>query len=660
LVLSHQPVLVALSLIAVVVSATTASILAVRAGRAQHGRIRTFWQLGAAISLAAGIWSMHFIGMVALQFPFPVGFQPYLTAASFLPALAAGLGLVSMARRQRRSGSSEAIISGLTALGVVAMHYSGMLALMVQPAPEFAPWSILVAFGIAWVTCLLAFRSLRAALRAHTQPSALRFLATGLTLGLAASGMHYAAMAGTQFSAALLPVSGQLPAGALDQSLSALVGQHVGLALLIFMLLVTVNLIGILVSVFDHRLEDAHRRRAEDLALANRQLDSRARRLSLELAREKTVFEAAVDATQDCIWSWQPDTHELFLSTHLHGLLGTDPHYSMATIEELEVRLHREDRPEFRKAFQAAVADPLGEIRLKARLRQSDGGWRWVLFRARMVRPRPKAPAMLVGAISDIQAQQHAEEEARQLAEQQREIAHLRSRIVRILSHELRTPLAVVTTSAELIETFAQARSEEQKPRLERYFENIHQALQKIESILNDALQFNRLETGDRIVCFDWVSPVALVQEAARWACDGQKKPRSLVQIRDHGFHAEVQSDARLLELALRNLLTNALKYGQDKPVTVEFLADEDRLCIDFIDQGLGIPESQQAQLFRAFFRGNNVGMVPGTGLGLSIARRAVEACGGELLLVTSSAQGSRFRLVLHGSPRRINDEPGT
>jgi len=591
MVLQHHPFFVAMSLIAVIFSATTASIISVRAGRTEHGRMRTWWYFGAAVSLAAGIWSMHFIGMVAMQFPFPVQFQPELTAASFLPALLAGLGLVTMARRNRITWPSQGLIFGLTALGVVAMHYT--------------------------------------------------------------------ALAGIQFSPGTPAILGQTLPDSLDQNLSAALDQHAGPAIPILILLVIANLIGILVSVFDHRLEDSQRKRADDLAHTNRQLGSRARQLSHELAREKTIFEAAIDATQDCIWSWRPDTQELFLSSHLHVLSGTDLHDSIATLEELEMRLHRKDQPEFRKAFQAAIVDPVGQMRLKARLRQTDGGWRWVLFRARMV-SRPKAPTMLVGAISDIQALQHAEEEARQLAEQQREIAHLRSRIVRILSHELRTPLAVVTTSADLLETIAQARSDDQKARLARYFGNIHQALHKIESILNDALQFNRLETGDRIVSFNWVAPVALVQEAVRWACDGQKKPRTLVEIRDHGFHGEVQSDARLLELVLRNLLTNALKYGQDKPVLVEFLADEDRLCIDFIDNGMGIPESQQVQLFRAFFRGNNVGALPGTGLGLSIARRAAEACGGELMLVTSSPQGSRFRLILHGSPRRTISAPGT
>jgi signal transduction histidine kinase len=444
-----------------------------------------------------------------------------------------------------------------------------------------------------------------------------------------------------------------LAAGIWSMHHSGLLGQHAGLVLLIFMLLLlTVNLIGPLVSVFDHRREDAHRKRAEDLETDNRRLNSRAIRLSQELAMEKTVFEAAVDATQDCIWSWQPKTQELFLSGHLHGLLGTNPHYSMATIEELEVRLHREDRPVFRAAFRAAIEDPSGQLTLKARLRHADGGWRWVLFRARMVRPRPKADAMLVGAISDIQAQQRTVEEARQLAERQREIALLRSRIVRMLSHELRTPLAVMTTSTDLIEAIARPQTEAHRDKLNRYFETIRDALQKMELILHDALQFNRLETGDRMVRFDWVRPLAILEEAIRWACDSQKQPRSRVVVHDHGFQGEVQSDSRLLEMVLRNLLTNALKYGQEAPVTVEVRADEDRLTFDVTDQGLGVPEAQQSQLFKAFFRGNNVGAVAGNGLGLSIARRAAEACGGELSLVTSSQHGSRFRLVLHGSPR--------
>jgi signal transduction histidine kinase len=160
------------------------------------------------------------------------------------------------------------------------------------------------------------------------------------------------------------------------------------------------------------------------------------------------------------------------------------------------------------------------------------------------------------------------------------------------------------------------------------------------------------------MVRFGWVRPLAILEEAIRWACDSQKQPRSRVVVHDHGFQGEVQSDSRLLEMVLRNLLTNALKYGQEAPVTVEVRADEDRLTFDVTDQGLGVPEAQQSQLFKAFFRGNNVGAVAGNGLGLSIARRAAEACGGELSLVTSSQHGSRFRLVLHGSPRVTMAEP--
>lgn len=81
--LAHQPLLVGLSVLAVCLSAITAAALAVRAGRAPRPSARRVWGLGAAFSLAAGIWSMHFIGMVAIQMPFVLQFEPGLTALSF-------------------------------------------------------------------------------------------------------------------------------------------------------------------------------------------------------------------------------------------------------------------------------------------------------------------------------------------------------------------------------------------------------------------------------------------------------------------------------------------------------------------------------------------------------------------------------------------------
>lgn len=647
--LDHQPLLVSLSVLAVCLSAVTAAALAVRAGRAPRSLPRRLWGLGAALSLAAGIWSMHFIGMVAVQMPFTLQFEPGLTALSFLPALGAGLGLVWVSTKPKMAWPLEWGAAAVSAGAIVAMHYSGMTAVMVSPRPVYADWSFWLAGLVAFLTSLLAFRFLRSAMASTQAPHWSRLLVIGLTLGLAASGMHYAAMAGTSF------LDGTVCAAPTTTNqdlatLSSAFGEHVGLATSIFLVLLTVNITGIVVSVFDHRLEDANRKRAEALALANERLNIKADRLTDELAREKSIFEAAVDATQDCIWSWQPKTQGLFISQHLNLLLGTSAAYVITSLEELEVRVHPKDLPHFREAFAKVVANPDNpdaHLHLKARLRKVHGDWLWVLFRGRMVHHLQGQDAMLVGAISNIEAQQKAEDEARQLAEQQRELAILRSRIVRILSHELKTPLAVITASADLLEVTSQPRDPKQEKKVASYFSGIIEAVQRIQSILDHALEFNQLESLDAIAKPQWCQPLKLCQEAMEWARQAQSVPAESLRFQADPFQGESMIDPRLFGLVVQNLLSNAIKYSNGKPVDVHLQHRTGLLSLEVCDQGPGIPEAEQDKLFKAFFRGEAGGDKPGTGLGLSIAARAAQALGGDLRLVTSGPSGSRFRLEI-------------
>lgn len=590
---------------------------------------------------------MHFIGMVAVQLPFVLLFEPGLIALSFLPALGAGLGLVWVSTQSRMTRPLEWAAAALSAGAIVAMHYSGMTAVTLTPRPIYADWSFWLAGLVAFFTCLLAFRFLRSAMASAQTPHWSRLLVIGVTLGLAASGMHYSAMAGTAFQDAGLcatpPTLGQ------DlTSLSSAFGEHVGLATAIFLILLTVNITGIVVAVFDHRLEDANRKRAEALALANEQLNVKADRLTDELALEKSIFEAAVDATQDCLWSWQPKTQALFISQHLNSLLGTNPAYTITSLEELEVRLHPKDLKGFRQAFKKTAESPDNQLHLKVRLRKAQGDWLWVLIRGRRVHRVQGEDDVLVGAISNFEAQQKSEDEARQLAEQQRELAILRSRLVRILSHELKTPLAVITASADLLEATSQPRDARYEKKVASYFTSIVEAVERIQVILDHALEFNQLESLDAIAKPQWCRAASLCEEAIKWAEQAQAlAPGTLVRMASAALTDEAMVDPRFFGLVAQNLLSNAIKYSDGKPVELQLHCSSDLLSLDVLDQGPGIPEAEQGRLFKAFFRGEAGSSKPGTGLGLSIAARAAQAMGGELRLVTSGPKGSRFRLEI-------------
>ena len=93
-----------------------------------------------------------------------------------------------------------------------------------------------------------------------------------------------------------------------------------------------------------------------------------------------------------------------------------------------------------------------------------------------------------------------------------------------------------------------------------------------------------------------------------------------------------ILSDAELLFQIFENLLSNAVKYSKDKQeVLFQLSFHNDKLKGIITDNGVGIPETEQSQLFDRFFRGENVGLVEGSGLGLSIVKQCVEVLKGEI-----------------------------
>jgi NO-binding membrane sensor protein with MHYT domain len=158
-----------------------------------HERKRSIAQ--AAVALGGGIWSMHFVGMLAVSFPISIGYAALPTLASVLIAvLVTGLGLLIL-HLGMRSQTRIVIAGTLTGLGIVSMHYLGMSAISGNCAVSYNPTGVLLATAIAIGSSILA---LEFAYRRRT------LLTTGIgavILGLAISGMHYTAMAFTIFTA---------------------------------------------------------------------------------------------------------------------------------------------------------------------------------------------------------------------------------------------------------------------------------------------------------------------------------------------------------------------------------------------------------------------------------------------------------------------------
>ena len=112
--------------------------------------------------------------------------------------------------------------------------------------------------------------------------------------------------------------------------------------------------------------------------------------------------------------------------------------------------------------------------------------------------------------------------------------------------------------------------------------------------------------------------------------------------------HLEFLGDETLLRQIVSNLLNNAIKYSiPNGTVLFELIKQEKNVILKFQDQGIGIIEADQKQLFQPFHRGENVGAIPGTGLGLAIVKQCVEVHGGDITVNSQLGVGSTFTVTL-------------
>ncbi|PWK08357.1 EAL domain-containing protein [Tumebacillus permanentifrigoris] len=197
---TYQSPLVVLSILIAIIASYTALDLGSRVA-ATTGRTRRIWLTGGAIAMGTGVWSMHFVAMLAFEMPMTVRYSLWYVLLSILPAiLAFGIALYLIGRDTLSPGSL--ITGGLfMGAGIVAMHYTGMDAMQMQAMISYDPLrvtlSVMIAVGASWAALLLLFR-----LRRDTTDGRLwsRKIGSAVVMGFAISGMHFTGMSAANFT----------------------------------------------------------------------------------------------------------------------------------------------------------------------------------------------------------------------------------------------------------------------------------------------------------------------------------------------------------------------------------------------------------------------------------------------------------------------------
>ena len=255
---SYSTSLVVISLCVAILASYTALDLAGRIATAK-GRAVYLWITGGAVAMGIGIWSMHFIGMLALRLPFALGFDVAITLFSLLIAvLSSGfaLWLVSQPRLPAWQLAFGALVMGA---GIASMHYTGMAAMRMNPGIDYDPTlfgaSLVIAVVASGAALWIAFN-----LRRNTPYVRLARGGAAVVMGVAIVGMHYTGMAAAR-------VADGSFCGAV---LTGLSGK--GLDNLVLVTSMAVLVIALLTSLLDARLDARTAVLADSLTLANQEL----------------------------------------------------------------------------------------------------------------------------------------------------------------------------------------------------------------------------------------------------------------------------------------------------------------------------------------------------------------------------------------------------
>ena len=236
---------------------------------------------------------------------------------------------------------------------------------------------------------------------------------------------------------------------------------------------------------------------------------------------------------------------------------------------------------------------------------------------------------------------------------QLRESERLKSDLVNTVSHELRTPLSGVMGFTKLLLT------REFDPETRRHYLGIVDAqARRLSNLLDDFLDVRRIEEGRFERAQELVDMATLLREEA--VLYNQQSPKHDVAVEiDHAPLAVIGNPDRLRQV-IGNLISNAIKYSPQGGV-VEVSADggNGSVRVEVRDEGMGIPLSQQPQIFTKFFRGDAPASgITGTGLGLAVSRDIVESHGGRIGFTSAEGKGTTFFVELPGA-NGVKDRQG-
>jgi PAS domain S-box-containing protein len=597
---------IALVVLSVVVAAVGAYVAVEIAQRVRTAGIRRriVWTCVGALAMGLGIWSMHFVGMLALTLPVPVWYDALFTFGSVVAAVVGCAIAFTIFNRPTVGGWLLSVAGIGMGVAIAGMHYLGMAGMQMGGNVIYDSVIVGISIGVAVGVSFLALALTRNLLGAGAaRGSLLKKSGASLVFALAVAGTHYTGMAAAQFTHGPTRWS---PTGYL------LLGTYqVGL----WVAISSIILVAIVLAIT---------------------------RFVRWTTATKSRFETLLDLSPQVVWFGQPDGQITYCNPYWYEYTG---------FSELQTvgygwadAIHPDDRGQVVESVQLALQNGK-DYEVEFRLRKKDGSHCWFLARGRTGQDASGEVDAWLGIALDIEERKRAEQEAWAASQ-------AKSEFLASMSHELRTPLNAIGGYAELLALGIRGSlNADQAQDIAR----IRRSQQHLLTLINDVLNFAKVDAGQT----EYRLTAVPVDEALR-DTESMIAPQILAKglhytFKGAGKSASVLADPEKLQQIVLNLLGNAVKFTDSGgSITLSTEPVGNCIAIRVADTGPGISPEKLDRIFDPFVQAERRLNQPvqGVGLGLAISQDLAHGMGGSVSVESVVGKGSTFTLELPRAPR--------